>query len=134
MPTTLTRFTSAWSVALQSHPAKHDPKLTRGGGGVGERNKDRMTPKVPVGGRNRTCRKVSSVFCLNPALPPPSVAVCSPQIHKPCMNMLPNIWLMPLLPDARGQGQQTTNPALLTSGRGEIEKRWMEGEKWKGGI
>ncbi len=36
-----------------------------------EGNKDRITPKVPVRGRNRTCRKVSLVLNLNPALPPP---------------------------------------------------------------
>lgn len=72
VPTTLTRFTSAWSVALQSHPAQHDPKLTQegGGGGVGVRE-TKITPEVPVRGRNRTRRKVPSVLHLNPPLPPP---------------------------------------------------------------
>lgn len=39
--------------------------------------------------------------------------------------MQPNIWLMPLLHDARGWGQQTVSPAFLTSGRGQIEKEGM---------
>ncbi len=70
-----------------------------------------------------------------------SVAVCYPQIHKACANLKTNIWLMPLLRDARGWGQQTANPALLTSGREETERRWMEegreengdarGERWE---
>lgn len=72
VPKTLTRFTRACSVAFQSHPAIHDPKLTQEGGGVGVRdqNKDR-TPKVPVRGRNRTSRKVPSIFHLNPPLSSP---------------------------------------------------------------
>lgn len=53
------------------------------------------------------------------------VTVHSLQIHNACLNMQPNIWLMPLLRDAGGWGQQTVNPALLTSGRGQIEE---EGE------
>lgn len=61
-----------------------------------------------------------------------SVAVCSPQIHKPYMDMQPNIWLMLLLHDARGWGQQTANPALLTSGRGEMVRGWLEEEEWMG--
>lgn len=55
-----------------------------------------------------------------------SVAVHALQIHIACLNMQPNIWLMPLLRDAGGWGQQTANPALLTSGREQIEKEGKE--------
>lgn len=125
---------STWSVALQSYPAKHDPKLTQGGGGVGERNKYRITPKVPARGRNKACRKRS--FSLSPestSFFSLSVAACSLQIYEACMNMQPNIWLMPLLHDAEGWGQQTANPAFLTSGRGELERRWIEERSGKEG-
>lgn len=90
-------------------------------------NKDRITPKVPA----RVCRKVPSVLHLN--RPPCQLLHALLRFMKPSMNMQPNIWLMPLLHDAGGWGQQTANPALLTSGSGELERRWIEERSGKEG-
>lgn len=94
---------------------------------MGERNKYRIAPKVPARGRSKACRKRSlSLSPESTSFLSLSVAACSLQTYEACMNMQPNIWLMPLLHAAEGWGQQMANPAFRTSGRGELERRWIE--------